>query len=170
MKSDARVNRRRFAALTSGGLVTFVLSGGACRVRTEPADATAGRLAARPGAAGGGSSVPGQSTLGLDRSRDALLRVPSKPGALPLLVLLHGAGGSGEGVLRRLGTAPEEAGVAVLAPDSRGRTWDAIGGDFGRDVAFLDRALARVFEMVAVDPGRIAVGGFSDGASYALSL
>jgi hypothetical protein len=28
--------------------------------------------------------------------------------------------------LGRLGTAPEEAGVAVLAPNSRDNTWDAI--------------------------------------------
>jgi phospholipase/carboxylesterase len=37
-------------------------------------------------------------------------------------------------------------------------------------VTFLNRALERVFETVAVDPARIAVGGFSDGATYALSL
>jgi phospholipase/carboxylesterase len=85
-------------------------------------------------------------------------------------VLLHGAGGSGEGVLRRGGPAAEAAGVAVLAPDSRDSTWDAIRGGFGADVAFLDRALARTFETVRVDPARLAVGGFSDGATYALSL
>ena len=37
-------------------------------------------------------------------------------------------------------------------------------------MTFLNRALERVFETVAVDPARIAVGGFSDGASYAISL
>ena len=42
--------------------------------------------------------------------------------------------------LNYLGTAPEEAGVAVLAPNSRGNTWDAIGGSFGPDVKFLNRA------------------------------
>ncbi len=47
---------------------------------------------------------------------------------------------------------------------------DAIRGGFGRDVAFVDRALTRVFEIVAADPARTAIGGFSDGASYALSL
>jgi phospholipase/carboxylesterase len=45
-----------------------------------------------------------------------------------------------------------------------------IQGGFGPDVEFLDRALDRVFGAHAVDPGRIALGGFSDGASYALSL
>ena len=35
---------------------------------------------------------------------------------------------------------------------------------------FIDRALARVFRSCAIDPARIAVEGFSDGASYALAL
>src|SRR5437762_1518146 len=71
---------------------------------------------------------------------------------------------------RRFGAAADEAGVAILAPDSRDSSWDAIRGGFGRDVAFLDRALDRVFDTVSVDPERVAVGGFSDGATYALSL
>jgi predicted esterase len=58
----------------------------------------------------------------------------------------------------------------VLAPDSRRGTWDAIRGDFGEDVDFVDRALERVFGTIGVDPERVAVGGFSDGATYALSL
>jgi len=69
-----------------------------------------------------------------------------------------------------LGSAHEDAAVAVLAPNSRERTWDALTDSFGPDVEFLNRALERVFETVAVDPRRIAVGGFSDGATYAISL
>jgi predicted esterase len=34
----------------------------------------------------------------------------------------------------------------------------------------IDEALRYVFSRYAVDPERIALGGFSDGASYALSL
>jgi predicted esterase len=60
--------------------------------------------------------------------------------------------------------------MAVLAPDSRGTTWDAIADDFGDDVTFLNRALEFVFARLTVDPSRVAIGGFSDGASYALSL
>jgi phospholipase/carboxylesterase len=37
-------------------------------------------------------------------------------------------------------------------------------------VAFLDLALHHTFERCRIDPARIALGGFSDGASYALSL
>jgi phospholipase/carboxylesterase len=66
--------------------------------------------------------------------------------------------------------AAERRGVLVLAPDARGRTWDVIAGGYGPDVAFLDDALARIVADVAVDPRRVAVAGFSDGASYALSL
>ena len=49
-------------------------------------------------------------------------------------------------------------------------TWDAIRGRFGPDVRFLNRALGRVFDLVSVDPARLVIGGFSDGATYALSL
>jgi phospholipase/carboxylesterase len=73
-------------------------------------------------------------------------------------------------MLRRLESFAEEAGVAVLAPDSRRATWDAIREEFGLDVRFIERALDKVFSLVDVDPARITVGGFSDGATYALSL
>ena len=61
-------------------------------------------------------------------------------------------------------------GCLLLAPDSRGRTWDVILGGYGPDVGFIDRALDRVFDAYPVDAGRVAVAGFSDGASYALGL
>src|SRR5262249_45622828 len=104
--------------------------------------------------------------------REGAVQIPSKipAGPLPLLLFLHGATQSGAGRMRRIGPAADQAGVAVLAPDSRGTTWDAIRERFGDDVTFLNRALAHVFERLAVDPARVAIGGFSDGASYALSL
>jgi phospholipase/carboxylesterase len=169
-ENDRRVSRRRFHSLAGGGLLSLVF-GQACRVESRTAEASAGRLAARP-RADATPKGPTPRTLGLGDRRDAIVQLPSTAAAtpVPLLVLLHGAGGSGEGILRRLGSAAEEAGVAVLAPDSRESTWDAIRGGFGPDVAFIDRALARVFETTAVDPARVTVGGFSDGATYALSL
>jgi phospholipase/carboxylesterase len=57
-----------------------------------------------------------------------------------------------------------------LLPESRGPTWDVIMGAYGPDVAFLDAALEQVFRQHRVDPRRVALAGFSDGASYALSL
>ena len=35
---------------------------------------------------------------------------------------------------------------------------------------FIDRALKQTFDHLVVDAGRLAIEGFSDGASYALSL
>jgi phospholipase/carboxylesterase len=166
----------------------------ACTVATDFSPGNDGRLTARPSSAstttrGAAADKPttDQPGLGalsaefapgttrplkLERSRDAVVQVPAKATGQPLalLVMLHGAGGSGEGVLRRVASAAEDAGVAVLAPDSRDSTWDGIRGGFGPDVTFIDRALARVFERVPIDPERVAVGGFSDGATYALSL
>lgn len=84
--------------------------------------------------------------------------------------MLHGAGGSSDQAIQMLLPLADAAGLVVLAPDSRGRTWDFLYGPYGPDVAFLDTALEHVFRRCAVDPGRLAVSGFSDGASYALSL
>jgi predicted esterase len=117
--------------------------------------------------------MKGRTALGLDSARDALLLTPkSEPNAnFPLLVFLHGAGQSAEEMLDDyLGTAPEETGVAVLAPNSRGSSWDAIRGSFGPDVKFLNHALEVVFEKLPIDAKRIVLGGFSDGATYAISL
>jgi predicted esterase len=163
------MTRRRFSALAGGAVASFAL-GGACR-GSEAGPPDQGRITARPRKSVTTSGT-GARALGIGESRDAVLqlRASAPGGALPLLVLLHGAGGSGPGILRRLGPAAGEAGIAVLAPDSRGSTWDAIRGRFGADVDFLGRALDRVFETTAVDPARVAVGGFSDGASYAVSL
>jgi phospholipase/carboxylesterase len=163
------LTRRRFGTVTGRAIAGLALGGG-CRglASTYPSD---GRLTARP-RANVATSAAVERPLRLDPDRDAILRLPPKAGdaPLPLLMLLHGAGGSGAAILRRLDAAPDGAGVAVLAPDSRDSTWDAIGGRFGADVQFINRALQRVFETVAIDPDRIGVGGFSDGATYALSL
>jgi len=135
-----------------------------------------GRLAVRP-QENVKTSATGQIMLGLDQERDAVLQLPQSAGQspLPLFVMLHGATQTAEDMLGYLGSTYEDAGVAVLAPNSRDTTWDAIGnaafgGGFGVDVEFLQRALKRVFETTAIDPARIAIGGFSDGATYALSL
>ena len=165
------MTRRRFGAMTGAALAAFALG---CRGRAAARDS--GRLTARPkprAAAGSSRPKPGTHPLALGGERDAILLIPAGAAAtpLPLLVLLHGAGGNGGNMLRRLGAAADTAGIAVLSPDSRDpRTWDGIRGDLGPDVAFLNRALERVFEMGDIDPTRISVGGFSDGATYAITL
>lgn len=118
------------------------------------------------------TATPGEQALGLGPDRDGLLRIPSSyrvDRPAPLAVLLHGAGGRARRIVSLLGIA-ESLGVVVLAPESRGGTWDAVRGDFGPDVEFISRALEYTFERVAVHRRKIAIGGFSDGATYALSL
>lgn len=143
--------------------------------------AAAGRLAARPGrptlapsaAPARGLHAPGLYALGLAAARDALLYVPSTYHAdrpAPLAVMLHGAGGEAERTMAHQRDLAEAAGVVLLVPPSRRQTWDVILGAYGPDVAFVDAALEAAFARCAVDPARVALGGFSDGASYALSL
>src|SRR6266851_1551007 len=106
-----RTSRRRFGAVAAGTFASFAF-GGACRGRqgslvghrfSGASVANDGRLAARP-RANVSTSAKGER-LGLGGARDAILRLPANAPAapVPLLVLLHGAGGSGEGILRRLG-------------------------------------------------------------------
>jgi predicted esterase len=120
------------------------------------------RLHARPGAAAGPVDA-GTREL----ASGALLHVPPGPGPWPLVVLLHGAGSSARAALSLL---PADAGLLLLAPQSLGSTWDVIERGFGPDVSRLDADLDTVCATCPVDPERVALGGFSDGASYALSL
>ena len=60
--------------------------------------------------------------------------------------MLHGARGSAASAMSIVADAAEAHGIVVLAPDSRGGTWDVIRDDYGEDVAFIDRALGEVFQ------------------------
>jgi len=88
----------------------------------------------------------------------------------PLALMLHGAGGDARSGISHFLDLADEAGLVLLAPESRGRTWDVLAGGYGPDVSFIDRALGQTFDRLAVDAGKLAAVGFSDGASYALSL
>ena len=94
--------------------------------------------------------------------------LPQTP--VPLVVLLHGAGGTASDILPVLQEHAEALKFLILAPQSRAPTWDVIAHQYGPDARQIDEALATVFSTFAVDPERVAVAGFSDGASYALSL
>ena len=158
----AILTRRSFAVSLTGGLFS------ACA--QAPSSST--RLQARPGAATEVCEA-GTHPLGLRPQRDSLLYVPksadpNKPASL--VVYLHGATGSEQQGIRRLSALSDELGFLVLSPASKGQTWDAIREGYGPDVQGIDQALTRAFAMRKVDPRRIAVAGFSDGASYGLGL
>ena len=144
---------------------------GNVRIDPDPPPETA-RLHARPDP----EFRPGQPGLwpiGVGTTRDGLLYVPeaarSRP--VPLLVMLHGAGGSPGQLWQAIRGDAEERSVAVLMPASRQWTWEfKRGGDFSFDRAFIDAAMASTFRRVPVDPAHVALGGFSAGATFALSL
>ncbi len=103
----------------------------------------------------------------LERVGEAWLAVPEGD-PTTLLVMLHGAGSSGRSMVELMREHAQSFGMLLLAPDSAGRTWDVIEGGFGPDVDAIDDAMRKVDRRWKLR-GRI-VGGFSDGASYALSV
>jgi hypothetical protein len=127
------------------------------------ANAAAGELSARAPAdfaASAGRAETGVRTL---QAQGALLYVPwgYRPGrAAPLLVMLHGAGGSAARSIALTREHAERLGFLVLAPKSRGPSWDVISSRrFGPDVSGLDSALAETFAAYSVDPARVAIVG-----------
>lgn len=131
-----------------------------------------GRLTFRPRPATG-TTGGRHEPLGLGEIRDGILYVPDTAEAgAPIMVFLHGATGSGGTHMRAALAAADRYGVILVAPDSRtGGTWDLImSRSFGPDVAFLDQVLEAVVDRVDADVSRLALGGVSDGASYALSV
>ena len=160
--------RRRFLRLGLRGALAACLP--FLFVRRAEAAGSA-RLQARP-AKPKQRAQPGRRGFGLGGIRDGFLSVP--PGytperPAPLIVMLHGARGRSAALVKFCEAAAKE-GIAVAVPESRGLTWDRIKGSFGPDIAFLDRVLAMTFDRIAVDPRRLAIAGFSDGGSYALSV
>ena len=167
------LSRRAFLERASFGtaavLVTACQPGG---VRDALALPTGGRLNARPTTPTDAIDV-GEHALSLGSGRDGLLYVPASYVAsapAPLILMLHGATGSARGALRPFRSLADDAGLVLLAPESRSTTWDAIRGQYGPDIAFIDRALAWVFQRVAIDPQRLTIEGFSDGATYAIGV
>jgi len=131
-----------------------------------------GRLTQRPGPANQPLTA-GRYALELGTGgRDGFLQIP--PGyqhgqPTPLLVLLHGAGRAASEWNSAI-SLTNSLGIVVVAPDSRGVSWDRVRADFGPGVAFIDFALKKAFQHVSVDTRRLGLAGFSDGGTYSLSL
>src|SRR5215210_1320040 len=137
------ITRRRFLGWGLAGAAT-AMSGSYLTSRLFAADDGVARFKARPGKPTKPAQI-GLHDLGLGKSKDkdGVLSVPpgykpEKP--VPLIFMLHGALGRYDGYNIFCKVAAED-GIAVVTPDSRGRTWDLMLGGFGPDIAFLDRAL-----------------------------
>ncbi|VVD98498.1 alpha/beta hydrolase [Pandoraea cepalis] len=134
--------------------------------------------AAVPAPASSGAALPshwpsGRHSLGLSEQRDTVLYVPPDlptDTTVPLFVMFHGAGGFPEKVLPFIEPHAQRHKFLVLAPHSTFPTWDIVIGGNGPDLARLQAALREVASRYRIDTGRVAFAGFSDGASYALSI
>ncbi|HEX9093922.1 MAG TPA: alpha/beta fold hydrolase [Coriobacteriia bacterium] len=124
--------------------------------------------------------------------RHYLVHVPRHhQGAMPLVLMLHGAGGNSRNAMRQaeLARFADERGFLAVAPDGTAphrdlppqfianpQVWND-GSERGHayargvdDVEFLSAVLDDVSRRHHVDPGRIYVMGFSNGGSMAFRL
>ncbi len=131
-----------------------------------------GEMFCRPGIPAQATYPAGVDWLDIDGAPAPAIFVPSTlpDGPVPVMVLLHGASSNPLQALPIVQDEAERRHFVVVVPKSVGITWDAIHGDFGADVTAIDVVLTAVLDHVEADPRRLAVAGFSDGASYALTL
>jgi phospholipase/carboxylesterase len=130
-----------------------------------------GRVTA-PTSQGGNACAPGEYALRLGQGRTTRLRVTPGPSQKPrgLILAFHGAGGSGSEGLFAFRGASNVPGLVLVAPAALGSTWSALHQEEDRDLETVNRALAEAWRRCRIDRRRVAVGGFSDGATYALSI
>ena len=107
----------------------------------------------------------------------------------PLLVLLKGAGHEQATMVEHFEAEADKRGLVLLAPDSRGVTWDKVldaeaplsvdspitnaqSHSFSRspDATRVEQAIAALGKILPVDRARTALAGFSDGATFALAM
>jgi len=163
----------RFRRILRLGYLATLISLPACALAEEPGGleipATSHPAAATPG------------LQRLEKANGALLYVPQSyraNEALPLLILLHRSGGnashwfssSHKEIPGSFAPRADAGRFVILAPASPGTTWGVGPRAWGSDVVSINRAIAEAFSHCAIDQNRVAIGGFSDGASYALSL
>jgi polyhydroxybutyrate depolymerase len=131
------------------------------------------------------ASPVAQSIQTADGQRNYLLLKPAAPGPRPLVILLHGHGGSARQALTRGPLAAwsaisEREGAIVAAldgakgPDGR-QGWndcrsDAAGNPKTDDVAFASAVAERLIKEGHADPARIYLMGMSNGAMMTLRL
>lgn len=148
-----------------------------------PAIAAGPELSTRPPASAPAAPEKRSGVLELAGGAYAYLPKGMSGAPVPLLVAFYGAGGKASDVLESFRADADRDGFVLLIPTSKAGTWDMIedlrsrlGSEmkvtprYGRDLKSLDAALADLFAKVAIDPARIGVMGFSDGATYAFSV
>ncbi len=118
--------------------------------------------------------APGRHVIDVgDVLRSVVLHVPpGVDGSLeaPLVLLYHGVLGTAAGMVEAFAPLADQTGIVLVAYDALAGTWDAISERFEHDLSFGNVALDVAFDRCRIDPARIGVAGFSDGATYALAV
>lgn len=119
----------------------------------------------------GRTCKPGVHEFTLRNGRPVDMRVtPAGKHPYALIVALHGAGGSPASGLEAFSGAWEIPGLVLVAPAAKGPTWTALFSDQDRDLESVDLVVAEAWARCPIERKRLALGGFSDGATYALTL
>jgi predicted esterase len=168
--TETGMRRREFIALAAAAPLAFAA---ACSP-TEPQPVFGParlRLSARKPTRG---TTTGTDVLYGQDLRRAYYRVPldyDPAKAAPLIIEFHGLGGRGDSLAEAFGSRTDALGAIVLAVNSNFLTWDYVdSGEFVADMPFINDALDQLFDRCNIDVSRIALLGFSDGASYALTV
>lgn len=161
-----RMNRRSFLFLGAASAVS--LRAGLSASQQTPAIQPIEQIPVA------GDEIPiGKSRLGIaDGERDGTVYVPQrykKGEPMPVLVMLHGFRSTAEAVRFTFPLA-EEFGVIVFAPESRDVTWGQSIPGFDNDSRYLAMAFRWIGDVLSIDRSRVALGGVSDGANYALNM
>ena len=128
------------------------------------------------------SALPGVQKLGANAFFYRPARASNSP--RPLIILFHGAGMSARNFLDGARSEADRCDCLLLSIQSSGPTWDTIGlvsaasryGSatrdqlFGADTGRVEQALSIALKAADADRRAVILAGFSDGASYALSL
>jgi polyhydroxybutyrate depolymerase len=148
-------------ALPSADTVSPSTTGG-------PASPGCGKIPAQLGA-----SVQHVKALGRDRTYTLVVPegyAPASP--YPLVFVLHGGGGTGAGARTQTDLEKVAAGHAVFVyPEAPGGNWDLDApAKANGDVALFDAILLIAHNSLCIDPHRVFVTGFSNGAYMANQL
>ena len=153
-----RGRRRRFGIALSVGMAAWAVCAGQAQSKDESGTLQAG---------------------GYERSYLAYIPEKLPPGA-PLLLVLHGTGMTGAQMRTTTGgefdRLADANGFAVVYPTGYKNTWDdcrktdptAAKQLHVDDIAFFRALVARFHDAHAIDPGRVVVMGYSNGAQMAM--